>query len=338
MKTYFKGIIPIIIATFFGGCLILNPEVCKDATEGSIILCGRVLIPALYPFSVCVLFIMNSGILNSSNRTFFITVLSMLGGYPIGAKLLDKAVENKEISPRKATKTLNFCVNAGPAFILTAVGNGILHSNVLGFILLFAHITASLVICLILNLKVNEKKKKAVVKTTNMSVSDNLVLSACQGAEITLNICYFVIFFSVIVAFIRCFALALPFLTPLIYLTEITAGLKATRNAYLISFLLGFGGFCIWCQIFSLAKNFRINFLAFAFFRILHGFLSTVITLVLIKVFGVTIPVFSNGENFLSGLNTGGVPLSISLLTMVIIFIISVTNKKGNIKILEEFM
>ena len=334
-----------------GVLLISNPEICKETIARSIVICSRVLIPSLFPFSVCVLFIMNSGVLKElsfistfikkllglNTQMLSVFILSMLGGYPLGAKLINEEIEKGEISQKDGAKILNFCVNAGPAFIVSAVGSGFLNSKPAGYILLFSHIFSSLLICLFYRFFDNGFSFNETQSKEELSVADNFVFSAAQGASVTLNICSFVILFSAITGYIEFYSEKFTLLKPLIYLTEVTAATAKTNNIYLIAFLLGFGGICIWCQILSVGKSIKINLFTFALFRIIHGILSLSITALLLKIFKITLPTFSNNTSFDGNLSVSGTAVSISLLVMGIIFIISLSSDKKNIKILEEF-
>ena len=347
-----KKIFPTLLVCVFAVMLILKPEISKNAIAYSIVLCGKVLIPALFPFSVCVLFIMKSGVTEKldflspvtlklfglSASCFTLFVLSMLGGYPIGAKLLDQAVSSKKLSQSKAQKMLGFCINAGPAFIVAAVGNGIFGSKKLGYILLFSHILSSFIICIFYHFIGENFNFSKNLHIKNISPADNFVLSAGESASVTLNICSFVILFSVITAYIENFSQLFKPFKLLLYLSEITLGVGKTNNIYLISFLLGFGGFCVWCQILSVGKSIKPNILSFAIFRIIHGLLSVCITAIILKITGFTMPTFSNNKAFGFTATYSGYPLALSLIILGLIFIISLSGKRKNGKILEEFI
>ena len=50
-----------------------------------------------------------------------------------------RLLQNKKISAKDAGLMLNYCVNAGPAFIIGAVGTGFFRSTALGYILAVSH-------------------------------------------------------------------------------------------------------------------------------------------------------------------------------------------------------
>lgn len=340
-------IIILSLVVLFGFFLIINPRICEESVKNSIILCSRVLIPSLFPFGVCMLYIVKSGMIEKLNFlspvtqilgltpfTFAIMLMSMLGGYPIGAHLIDKAVLQSSLDEKNARRLLNFCVNAGPGFVVSAVGVGLLKNQKIGYILLVAHITATLLLC-ITSKGVESHNEKTVL---NLNPAENFVISASESANAMISICTFVILFGVITSYMEHYSQQLKFLKPLIFICEITNAITRTNNIYLISFLLGFSGICIWCQIFSVGKNIKIEFLPFILHRILHGILSSVITYILIKLFKITQPTYSNHQKFTSDAFISSTTLGISLLILGITFIISLTGKQKNIKILEEFV
>lgn len=338
---FLAALILSVIAIF----LIFNPEICKASAIKGIFLCARIIIPSLFPFTVCVLFIIKSGVVYEFKKLdfitkrlfglnsypFFILLLSLVGGYPIGAKLLNEAVENKNISPEKAGKMLNYSINAGPAFIIGAVGSGILGSAKAGYILLACHILSTFFLLFILR---DKNSCPPPIELKNVNMADCFVQAVSSAAEVCMSICGYILFFSVITAYIEYFSRLLPLLKPFPFILEITTAISKTNNVYLISFLLGFSGVCVWCQIWALAKNIKIRILSFAFFRVLHGAFSSLLTFVAIKFFGVTLPCISNNVSFSATLFYSTPALSVSLAIMVLLFLISLFSKKHTGKFL----
>lgn len=334
----------------FVALIIIKPQPCKEGCIRGLLLCGRVLIPSLFPFTVCVIFIMRTGVLNKLNflnsftksvlgldcEEFSVMLLSFIGGYPVGAKLLNLSVTDKNISPKKAGIMLNYCVNAGPAFIIAAVGNGILGSQKLGVVLFGGHILSSLVICFFsrfLNSANNPTKNK---NTENINPADNFVLSVSQAAESVFSVCCFVILFSGINSYALYFSATSKIFTFVTYILEVTNAITLTNNIYLISFLLGFGGICIWCQVIAVGNKININFPLFVLSRISQGILSVLFTKLIINLFGIAVPTLSNGRNISFNFLYSTPSLSISMLIMCIVLIISLTTKKYAGKILED--
>lgn len=347
-----KKLLSVFAVFTFGVLLLAKPQISQSAVANAIVLSGRILIPSLFPFCFCVLFITdsirikNNGIFSKFTykifglppNLFFITVLSMLGGYPIGAKLLNDAVTRGEISPKDSGKMLCFCVNAGPGFIIAAVGNGILRSQTLGFILLTAHCISSFAVCFFMHIITKYKYPAANRKSNCVSLADRFVYSATGSANTMLNIIAFVILFAVIVAYAEHYSNQFEPLKLFVYLAEVTIAVTKTSNIYLISALLGFAGICIWCQIISIGKNLKINLPIFIIFRLVHALISTTLTALLVKIFAPVVATFSDGNKFDYSPTVSGAAVSISLLMMVIIFGISLFNRQNNTNLLEDMI
>ena len=67
-------------------------------------------------------------------------------GYPTGGMAVGELVESGQIHGEEGRRMLRFCVNGGPAFIISAVGAGMMGSVRFGVVLFTAHLLASLLI------------------------------------------------------------------------------------------------------------------------------------------------------------------------------------------------
>lgn len=348
----FKTLASLCCVIAFAILIIVNPLACKEGAFNGILICGRIIIPSLFPFTVCVLFIIKSGltgkldflspltqkIFGINGEKFSLFILSLIGGYPVGAKLIKETHNNGSITDKEAGIMLNFCINAGPAFIIGAVGTGIMNSKKIGYFLFLSHIISSVMICILSRFIKTETKASQKKLFKSISFSDNLVLSTAEASGSVLNICSFVILFSTVNAYIEALYQSYPPLKYLLLLSEVTNALLYTDNIYLISFLLGFGGFCVWCQVMSFIKGIRLNYPVFFLFRLLHGILSALFTKIFLRIFGVGLPTFSSGGDFSFRALYSTPALTFSMLVMSIIFMISISAKKYSAKILEDIV
>lgn len=339
---YKANILPAIAFIGFAVLIIIQPEPCKAGCTEGLLLCGRVIIPSLFPFTAGVLFILKSEILQCQriNRitfplfgldslSFSVLLLSLVGGYPVGAKLLNSLTAEKRLSPEAAQKMLGFCVNAGPAFVISAVGGGILNSKKAGALLFAAHISATLLLCLI-----SRPLKPRVIclapsQKKPLSTADNFVLSVSEAAQSVLTICFFVIFFSSLNAYIEYLSAQFHQLKALLYITEVTGAVAHTGNIYAISFLLGFSGVSVLCQITALLKAFKISLARFLLFRTLHGALSALLVWTVARVFGIGVFAISSTGHTEAVLFNSGASVGLSMLIMIIILILSISGKKA---------
>ena len=132
MGSVFKLSAAGILIIVLGGVCLLFPAISASGAKEGLMLCGSIIIPSLFPFTFCVMFINKSGILkflkplnpitqflfHLNYYEFSLFLLSLIGGYPLGAKLLNQS----GINDKKAKIMINYCINAGPAFVVLAVG------------------------------------------------------------------------------------------------------------------------------------------------------------------------------------------------------------------------
>lgn len=330
--------------------LTIFPSVAKQGAIQGLKLSANVLVPSLFPFTVCVLMIIKYGFSAKNNilnnvlykffgqnfDMFFVFIMSMLGGYPIGAKLINALYDDKIIDKKTANIMLMYCVNAGPAFIITVVG-GALNSKKMGIILLVSHICTSVIFALVFGNKLKKHNRwYKFKKISTKPISCIFVESVNDASESIINICAFVTVFSVINSYFDCFFANTSIIKYLSYLTEITYAVSKEKNVFFISFLLGFSGLSIWCQLFALTKSFKVNFFNFALGRVFHGTISFFLTKLLLKMFKIEIDVFSNKINYEINLLHSNIYLFFSMLIMLIVLLIYIYSKNNSGKLLKD--
>lgn len=328
-----KDYAALILTIMLIGLIIYRPGICADGAKAGLYLSARIIVPSLFPFAVPVLYLLNSKVVYDFKKPLLIVfILSLTGGYPIGAKLLSELYKNGRINRESAEKILPFCVNAGPAFIITAVGKGIIGDIKIGYVLLAAHTLAS-VLCLVIFAK-NSYETGLLSANGIGGKSGGLTESIINASGTCLNICSFIVFFSVINAYIVYFSKKISCIGYLLFITEITTAVTRTRNIYLISFLLGFAGISIWLQIYGVAGTLKAGIFRFVFARLLHGGVSALITAFLLRAFGINVAAISNGTVFTKSVLYSDFSLAFSMLIMIILLLINVTAKKhsGNLR------
>ena len=336
-KIGIKDYLYFFLSILFIALIIYLPKVSAEGAKAGLYMSVNVLLPALFPFAVPVLYLINSGVFAKSKRPLLIVyLLSLIGGYPIGAKLLGEITANGKISKSEAEKYLPFCVNAGPAFIVIAVGKGILKSATIGYVLLAAHCVSSLIITAIFAPQILSDRRLHTKKP--VSRKNNFAASVKGASGTCLNVCAFVILFSVINEYLIYFSESVKEIKYLIFITEISSAIARAESIYIISFLLGFAGISIWVQVYSVADRLSTKFLKFLIVRILCGALSAVICGFLLKVFKVKIAVLSDGRAFTGRIFYTNFALTLSLIIMVLLLLINITAKKHSRNFLKDML
>lgn len=303
--------------------MCFNPEKVNDGAKRGIEISLQIIVPSLFPFMffICLL-------VSSVKKLNVLTVylLSAIGGYPIGTKLANELFKEAKISKKTAEIMPCFCFNAGPGFIVSAIGYGIFGSKKTGAILLFSHLFSSFIIMLVFLIFIKEKSH-STIKANNMPLSEKIISSAKAASLSTLSICGYIIIFSVVAVFLKNTGF-------FVLLLEISNSVTLTKNIYIISFLLGFGGFCIWMQIFAVSSDFKINIKLFSVSRIIHGAISALMTFISVKVLNINLDTVSTIKKSPVLREKSGLFLSVSLLIMLVVLIIQLRNKiySGNLK------
>ena len=164
-KELLKKSLTLIFIIFFGIFLVRRPDLSFLGVKEGFEICFGTLVPSLFPFIFFASLMINSGAANIfgkifafiSKKIFFlppealpVIFLSMIGGFPVGAKGISELFEKKIINSKQAERMLKFCVNAGPAFILGVIGNTLIKNLKIAGIILFSQIISSLTIAIIL--------------------------------------------------------------------------------------------------------------------------------------------------------------------------------------------
>ncbi len=295
----------ILTATTVGiavAVLLFSNEIRQGVKNGlSLSACS--VIPSLFIFTAISLFIIKSGagqvlgrlispvtrpLLGLNADQSSVILISMVAGYPVGAKLLNSLYLDGKISRGKALKMLNFSINAGPAFIIVTVGQGFLKNRSDGCRLLICHLLATLILAVAVRFLPDrlfsndtKSKKQTLSKSQRSALSDIFVLSVLEAGKTMLNVTIFVVFFAGLTGGFSAFGFANT--GRLTSLFEVTAGLSNITRSQLpfAAFLLGFGGISVIFQVISSAESLRPKFTHLLLFRLLHGGFSYSLAIIL---------------------------------------------------------
>ena len=198
--------------------LLRFPNESILAARDGLSLCLNVIIPSLFPFFVLSALVVETGItrhlgkllepvmrplFNVGGSCVAAFVLGFIGGYPVGAKTVISLYENGDCTKTEAERLLSFCNNSGPAFIFGVVGAGVFSSGVIGLVLYLAHTLASLIVGIIFrnwgknNIRHEISRKKTTAPPASFSAA--FTTSVKSSFQSIINICGFVIFFTVFI-------------------------------------------------------------------------------------------------------------------------------------------
>ena len=310
----------ILLILFVCIIFILNPELYSKSCLNAISVWTLKVLPVLFPFFVFTRIIVNlsefktnkmdkffNNIYRVPKFGFKIFLLSVISGYPMGAKLICTLNEQGIIQKKEAEKMMSFCSVSGPMFIIGTVGVNIFLSYKAGLIILVANIIAALINGLIY------RKDKYVEKEVSYSgkKNDNILSSSVYDATLSiLMVCaYIVISFLIIDVLINSHvidnlsnAICTIFNCPqnfdtikssIIGIFEITRGIIELNNVnislilktIIASGLIGFGGISILLQSLSFLNQLKISTKTIVKQKITQALLCLIISIPLAIIF-----------------------------------------------------
>lgn len=210
MKKKIQAVLFIGITIFYSVMIIkFSGDVGKYITA-SINNCLTVIIPSLYIFMIISGFLVSTGLYEVISRPFDIIsryifriptkyfavfLISQVGGYPVGAKLLGDLKANNKIDNETAKVMMSYCYLGGPAFFCGAVGITLFNNTFAGIIVFISIIIANTILAVIIGLsrKIPQKSQDSI--KCNITVK-NLISSISSGAKSLFMICAIIVFFS----------------------------------------------------------------------------------------------------------------------------------------------
>lgn len=315
--------------------LMLFPQESVAAAKDGVELCLNVILPSLFPFFVLSTLCVELGLIQGLGRLLervmyplfrvngacsVAFLLGIVGGYPVGARTAIELYEKGQCTKTEAERLLSFCNNSGPAFILGVVGAGIFASSTAGLWLYGAHVAASVLVGLLFRFYGARGEGACRLQSSTISVTGfaeaftGSVKNAFYG---TLNICGFVIFFTVLIRLLFLTGVITVLATGITWLLqgfgmqqswaegllsgiiEMTSGVWTLRDVAgtlgnrlcMAAFILGWAGLSVHCQVLSFIGSSGLSTRTYFFGKLLHGLISAGIIYLLSMVLGWNVPV-----------------------------------------------
>ncbi len=157
-KINYLQIVFLIFSFFVLGLIILQPDLYLGAISHGIMVWATIILPGLIPFmflskimqvmpytyTCCSLLgKVNQKCFSVPNITGYIYFMSVLSGYPLGAKLTKDFFDSGHLSLAQAKKVITFCSTSGPIFMIGSIGASLLSSYASGVIIFCSNILGS---------------------------------------------------------------------------------------------------------------------------------------------------------------------------------------------------
>lgn len=307
-KYFYFFYVPLTFLFCVAGFLLLAyPEISGEGVTKGIKLCLNSLLPSLFPFMFLsgviinlttaaktpkILNLISKSVFSLSGVSLIIIAFSLVGGYPVGASLVKKAFENGKITASEGKRMLLFCINPGPAFVISTVGSIMLGSKKAGVILYLSSLISSLILGVISRLFEDDDdlREYSDFEKEKFSVSSAVNDAANSTIHSMLNICAWVIFFSCLGALVEIMPISENGKVFIKIVSEVTNGCVVALENFplpIVCAVIGFGGFCVHLQIMSAIIKLRLKLKYFYTFRLLAAALNCVVSMILFEMFPV---------------------------------------------------
>jgi sporulation integral membrane protein YlbJ len=341
----------LLTAVLAAACaLLIFPEQAAQGARNGVEYSLHILLPSLYPFMVLSVFIVKSGlseklgrVLEKPTQALFrlpesaaaSVVMGVIGGYPAGARSAAALREAGLITQAQAERMMFFCVNAGPSFVITAVGVGFLGNAQCGAILFASQLLSFLVMGILSGLFAHREpvsRPAARKKTAERGTAQALIESAADAAYSTLMMCCLVILFAAGMNLLRS-ALTLPLLSAACSCAlEITGGCadlaRVGAPLWVFALAIGWSGVCVHLQVFACLGKVSIRKGPFVLCRIAQGAVSAAFCFGLTKLFPPSAQTFTNVSGTMEGTLSGSAPAAAALALLCAALLFSMPHEK----------
>ena len=294
----------ILLFIFF---LISKNKVVLESTTFSISLWKDTLFPNLFPFFILSKILIEYDLINPINKVLsifftklfklpkdysYILLISLISGYPSGAKYINDLLDKKLISINNANRLLTFTNYANPIFILGFIRY--LLNKKLAFIIFISHILSGLITGIILNINKPIENNINIQGNKNYPKIGNLLKESIIDSINTLLLLLGIItLFLLISNFLKItFNLNNSLYLLLSSLLEMSNGIininltnmGINLKAILIAGIISFSGFSIHAQVLGILSNYKIKYKYFLLSRILHSIIAIILVYLLIII------------------------------------------------------
>lgn len=312
--------------------IVINPKRYIESCHNGLLTWANNILPSLFPFLIFTKILIELNALNFIANKFsnicnflfrapaissYVFALSIISGYPVGAKMISDLYEKNLISSKTATKLTTFCSTSGPIFILGTVGVVIFQNKTIGYIIFISHILSSILNGIIFrnffvekeNLKSNNNLKQNQLNGNNMDYSAMMSNTMTNSILSILVVGGFITIFYVIIDvlfdinILKFCANAINFvLSPISKdlgnsissgIIEMTRGcieLSKTNASNILKCIVGsgiitFGGFSIHFQALTFLAKAKVNIKFYFIQKLVHTFIACILAYIFAIIF-----------------------------------------------------
>ena len=276
----------------------------RQAASEALILCGRTVIPALFPFMAVsgLLVSLGFGEWLSPHLSGLMTplfrlpgcassalLLGLVGGYPIGARTAAELYVAGQLTQDEAERLLAFCNNSNPVFLISVLGAGVFGDVRRGIWLWLIHVLSALLTGLLFRSGGIGQRRCVTRKIPFRAVSLPSAVVTAVGRALSgmLSVCAFVVLFYVLASPLRELGGWLgALLVGTVELCSLTPLLPPTSAGFLLAaFCTGWGGLSVLCQTAAVLDGTDLSLRTALLGKLLQGAFSALLASAIILLF-----------------------------------------------------
>ena len=267
-------------------------QVRAAAGEG-LALCGRSVIPALFPFMAASTMLVSLGfgqgvsprlaglmsLYRLPGSAGSALLLGLVGGYPIGARTAAELHKKGLLTAGEAERLLGFCNNSNPVFLISVLGGGVFGNPRTGVFLWLVHVLSALLTgCFFRGRResIGHREVPRLSPCQESTLSAAFVEGIRSACGNMVSVCGFVIFFYVLASPLANLGGILgPGLVGFLELFSLTPLLAGDRLSFILaSACAGWGGVSILCQTAAVLEGSGLGLWNCVVGKVLQGLLA----------------------------------------------------------------
>ncbi len=351
-----RNFLSALLAFAIGIMLLFKSGELSEGIRRGLYICSYSVIPALFPFMALSVYICKSAagdffgealapvtkFLKLPKISAGALLAAIIGGYPTAAKCVNDLAADGFLDRRTAERMLCFCVNAGPPFLISAVGIGIFGNLKTGFLLFAAQFLSAAIIAILTSFFAEKNKSgeyaSVPFQKSNASCVTESVISA---AESCFRMCAFIVIACGVFEIFQSgeifsFFGKNPFAKALFSgIFEVTAGCFACSEIpgfsgiILAGALASFSGISVMLQVAAATDESGINLVPFIISRFFHAGITAALLRVFLAFSGETAEAFAVKGGAYEAVLSASAPAAVSLLCMASLFLLSIVPPKS---------
>lgn len=253
IKNKWKFLLATFIASMFCLFMLFYPDMSLTSAQKGVSIWVNNILPTMFPFFVCANFMNNIGITSYLKPGNFAFSMSILSGYPMGAKILGDMCRREIIGKGECKRLIGFCTTSGPAFMLGTIGTSMLGNHVCGLIILLSHYVGAIVNGIFLNCFLRDKQ----IKKNDVNVRLQKASQGCNYGDLLECLT------NAIYAAFKSLGVILAYVVMFMILTDalqVFGAFNNIKNPFYVGFLKGIFEMTVGCA--AISGNVNISILS----------------------------------------------------------------------------